>query len=1268
MSKKLLVLFCAFVLLLAVTSIADRDLAGENKPTLRSPGTGEQGEWNVKADSRAIVWDNGMAYVGIAASQYDVNIDPILDPIVADDFEFTADQLVNDVHWIGGYWNGPPDDGNFDWEIVFYNDIGDGTKPGAAIGTFLFPNSDVNETWIAGNPGASNFYSYSVNLPAALIFLAATKYWISIQGIGAYPPQSGIAYHEDPILLHEAVFKSNYFSFPNWTDGSIVFGAAIDLCFQLTYEEQCGWIPGDPHKMHYPQLPDEAGWDVNATEPLVLADDFECTQTGWIQDLHWWGSWKHGEETFIQYFAVAIAADIPASESPTGYSMPGETLREWYIYEYNPVPIDPPTAEGWYDPSIGLVIPDDHQSYYQYNVCFEDPAEWFWQDSGTIYWLSISAVVEDPTGYGYQWGWKSSIDHWNDDAVWAFWGELNWIDIWEPGSEIIDADTNYFWAAALPDGTFDQGFSSGTDFYGQGWYFYPMYDWWNIWFYDYPLDMERYKRIHIEVPIQKYDNQYPSYIDFAVNWSTDLWSSPTGDSMPPLPGVDEDLYIGREILVFGPDLAGYFIQDYVIPYYNPEWVSIDVRGYNYMIEYGLIIHECVGVGAEQSLDLAFVITGEPPPLDSGACCFNNGSCTYTDQNDCETVQGGTWQGAGTACEGDVNPANGIDDACETGPFGACCFSDGSCNTLSASDCNNQGGVSWDATQPCQGDTSPANGIDDACETGPFGACCFTDGSCVDYSEADCANHGGIWKGAGTACLGDINPPNGIDDACEEPTGACCFTDGSCDDLTRTDCITSGGDYKGDYSRCLGDADANGVDDACENGWEPGDPHKMHYPQLPDESGWDVNATYPLVLADDWRCSETGWIKDYHFWGSWRDDVVGEIVAFVLSIHSDIPADQSPTGYSMPGETLWEYEIPDFSVVPYDPPTTEGWYDPATGLILYDNHQHYYQYNIIIHDSLMWFWQEQDSIFWLNITAIVNDPTGLNPQWGWKSSVDHYNDDCVWAFWGDFNWQELYEPPAAPNPIINPFFVAIDETGGFVDGGGGDAFGEGWYYYPWYDWWNIWFYDHPFAPERYKTIILEFDLMPYAGGPSYVEIAVNWSTDLWSIEQPPTDSAPPLPGVPEDLYIGREILHVTDVPEGHFILEYTIPDYNPEWVSVDVRGFNFVIPEGFITHECVGAQSMDLSFVVTGETPCDCEPGNANGDVTINILDITYLIAYLYKGGPPPTPYRICSGDPNCDCVVNILDITYLISFLYKSGPPPCTCQQWLAACGPPLRK
>jgi hypothetical protein len=84
--------------------------------------------------------------------------------------------------------------------------------------------------------------------------------------------------------------------------------------------------------------------------------------------------------------------------------------------------------------------------------------------------------------------------------------------------------------------------------------------------------------------------------------------------------------------------------------------------------------------------------------------------------------------------------------------------------------------------------------------------------------------------------------------------------------------------------------------------------------------------------------------------------------------------------------------------------------------------------------------------------------------------------------------------------------------------------------------------------------------------------------------------------------------------------------------------------------------------------CDCKPGDANGSGIINIQDITHIINFLYKGGPAPTPYRICSGDPNGSCIVNIQDITYLINFLYKGGPAPVTCNKWVINCGLPLRE
>jgi len=65
-------------------------------------------------------------------------------------------------------------------------------------------------------------------------------------------------------------------------------------------------------------------------------------------------------------------------------------------------------------------------------------------------------------------------------------------------------------------------------------------------------------------------------------------------------------------------------------------------------------------------------------------------------------------------------------------------------------------------------------------------------------------------------------------------------------------------------------------------------------------------------------------------------------------------------------------------------------------------------------------------------------------------------------------------------------------------------------------------------------------------------------------------------------------------------------------------------------------------------------GSVNGDESVNLLDITYLINFLYKGGPPPPNMNL--SDANGDCNVNLLDITFLINYLYKAGlAPHCDC-------------
>ena len=51
------------------------------------------------------------------------------------------------------------------------------------------------------------------------------------------------------------------------------------------------WDPGDPDTK-WVQLPDSTGYDVKLSDSLCIADDWQCNESGWICDIHFWISWK----------------------------------------------------------------------------------------------------------------------------------------------------------------------------------------------------------------------------------------------------------------------------------------------------------------------------------------------------------------------------------------------------------------------------------------------------------------------------------------------------------------------------------------------------------------------------------------------------------------------------------------------------------------------------------------------------------------------------------------------------------------------------------------------------------------------------------------------------------------------------------------------------------------------------------------------------------------------------------------------------------------
>lgn len=211
--------------------------------------------------------------------------------------------------------------------------------------------------------------------------------------------------------------------------------------------------------------------------------------------------------------------------------------------------------------------------------------------------------------------------------------------------------------------------------------------------------------------------------------------------------------------------------------------------------------------------------------------------------------------------------------------------------------------------------------------------------------------------------------------------------------------------------------------AAQADWFPGEEHKMHYPQLPDPQGWDVKAGLDLftlrqkVLADDWRCSESGPVTDVHFWGSWHQDVRGDILGVNVSIYDDVPAGADPNPdvfWSHPGNELWKRDFSATELAIIDPygSGVQGWYNPnpVPPVVLTADHEDYHQINIEnIADP---FLQEVGKIYWLALTVDLGPATAF--EWGWKTSgSDHFNDDAVWGDWNAAgqvdSWNELRDP-------------------------------------------------------------------------------------------------------------------------------------------------------------------------------------------------------------------------------------------------------------------
>jgi predicted outer membrane repeat protein len=101
-------------------------------------------------------------------------------------------------------------------------------------------------------------------------------------------------------------------------------------------------------------------------------------------------------------------------------------------------------------------------------------------------------------------------------------------------------------------------------------------------------------------------------------------------------------------------------------------------------------------------------------------------------------------------------------------------------------------------------------------------------------------------------------------------------------------------------------------------------------------------------------------------------------------------------------------------------------------------------------------------------------------------------------------------------------------------------------------------------------------------------------------------------------------------------EYTISSYSP----------------------CAAANSPCGETIGVGAEACSYLCGDMDYDGQIDISDLTYLVDFIFTGGPAPMPME--AGNIECGDGIDISDLVYLVDFMFTGGPAPCDCVEPLA--------
>jgi hypothetical protein len=190
----------------------------------------------------------------------------------------------------------------------------------------------------------------------------------------------------------------------------------------------------------------------------------------------------------------------------------------------------------------------------------------------------------------------------------------------------------------------------------------------------------------------------------------------------------------------------------------------------------------------------------------------------------------------------------------------------------------------------------------------------------------------------------------------------------------------------------------------------------------------------------------------------------------------------------------------------------------------------------------------------------------------------------------------------------------------------------------------------------NVLTMTYNLDPFAliSPPNYDTVATCTTTFVWHRSNDP-DSGYAMN------YQG--IVSFQPTFDTNFLVSDTLSDttWSPTLCLPDDSTYYWKIV-AFNGHAPARTCNTIFRFTVNETGPiCDYVVGDANGNGSLNGLDVTYSVAY-FKGGPPPPFECDCpphgswyvAGDVNQSCSFNGLDVTYMVAY-FKGGPAPNPC-------------